>query len=143
MPLNQLFEEVREKFVKRYPNLEKNLQKNFGFGTGFEFREKPLLISKKNTNRIARGNVFCVVSGLKDLENEKNFKYSMHLSDTVILTHQNKVKNLTGEIKFGFEDIGYDIQEEEDAPRNDYSLPKQQAIDYNAPRQTRAQKRRA
>ena len=117
MPEDELLSEVynksRKAFVEKYPNLESHLPKNFGFGIGFEFREKTLLISPNNQNRVKRGNVFAVITSLKNVNNGKTLTYSMHLGDTVLLNHSNKVKNLTKGVNADFNEIGYDIDDEQ------------------------------
>ncbi len=80
-----------DQFSKKHPSLVDKLPKHFGFGIGYEFREKILLISPKNENRIKRGNAFAVITSFKDINNGNNHKYSMHTGDTVFLDHENKL----------------------------------------------------
>merc|ERR1719350_818302 len=65
--------------------------KNLGWGTGIEFRDKFMVISKRNQTVAKLGMVFCVHIGFKDLidEEKKNkgmtkaCKYSIAVADTV------------------------------------------------------------
>lgn len=65
--------------------MEEKLPSNFGFGTGYEFKEAILLIGPKTQYTIKEGNVFCVITSLKDLQREDGFKYSIQLTDTVLV----------------------------------------------------------
>lgn len=80
------------KWVKKVkPELEGNMMKNLGWGTGIEFRDKFMVIGKRNQTVAKLGMVFCVHIGFKDLidEEKKNkgmtkaCKYSISLADTV------------------------------------------------------------
>ncbi len=82
-----------------------------------------LLISPKNKNRVKRGNVFAVITSFKDVNNGKTLTYSMHLGDTILLDDQNKVHNLTKSVSSEFNEIGYDIDDNEEGERKDYNLP--------------------
>lgn len=92
---SEVFKKTKQEFLNKYPEMEPHLPKYLGFGIGYEFREKNLLISPKNTStKILPGHSFTVISSFKNLENSKKFKYSMHISDT-LLVKENKILNLT------------------------------------------------
>ena len=69
--------------MKKYKKYEQKLPKHFGFGIGYEFKERTLLISPKNNYAIRRGNVFTIITSLKNLENSNGHKYNIHISDTI------------------------------------------------------------
>lgn len=46
--LGEIYTKSKDDFVARYPELADKIPKNFGFGTGYEFRERLLSISAKN-----------------------------------------------------------------------------------------------
>lgn len=133
LSFKDLYEKTKNKFSEKYPELKDKLPKHFGFGIGYEFRERMLVISPKNTNRIKRENVFAVITSLKELQNSNKHKYSIHLSDTVILNNKNEIENITSEVGIEFDDIGYDISEE---PKNEYKMPVE--VNVNAPWVSRA-----
>lgn len=62
----------------KFSTYEENFPNSFGFGMGYEFRERMLMISPKNVNyNVKEGNVYCVITCLKNLKNSKGFEYSM------------------------------------------------------------------
>ncbi len=72
LQFSELYNKVKTSFVEKFPDLETHLPSYFGFGIGYEFREKLLVIQAKNTeNKIQRGNVFAITTSLKDLKNSK------------------------------------------------------------------------
>lgn len=106
---NQTIDYVKE----NHPDLINSLPQNFGFGIGYEFREACLLISPKNEKgELKTGNVILVVTSLKDLLGRKDQLFSMHISDTILIT-ENKPSNLTSGISKKIEDIGYVLDDQE------------------------------
>lgn len=96
-----------------YPELVNHLPVNFGFGIGYEFREACLLLNGKNEKgEIKTGNVFMVVTSLKDLKGRKDQIYSMQVSDT-ILVGENITQVLTESVSKKIEDVGYVLEDEE------------------------------
>lgn len=95
----------------KYPHLEKHLPLNFGFGTGYEFKESSLTISNKNTSYIKQGNTFCIITYLKDLERKDKSIYSMQLTDTIIV-QGSKNLILTQENLSDYGNIAYDMSGE-------------------------------
>lgn len=96
-----------------YPDLIEKLPQNFGFGIGYEFREGCLLLSAKNEKgEIRAGQVFVVVTSLKDLKGRKDQVYAMHLADTVKISENGKI-NLTAGVSNRLEDIGYTLEDQE------------------------------
>lgn len=100
------------------PELEAHMTKNLGWGTGIEFRDKYLLINKKNQTTAKLGMVFCVNIGFKDLidsekENKgmtKACKYSIAVADTVQVL-EGEPQYLT---HFPRKIVDYQIAESED-----------------------------
>lgn len=78
-------------FVKnKKPQFVDNLTKNFGFGTGIEFRESSLLIAPKTTAVLKKGMVFNLAVGFSNLTNkdatDKEGKiYALFIGDTVMV----------------------------------------------------------
>lgn len=101
---------------QHFPEIASALPQSFGFGIGFEFREGCLAISPKNDKtEIAAGHTFLALTSLKDLRGRKDVVYSMHLSDTVLVTESGP-KNLTSSVPKKIEDVGYNLNEEVDEP---------------------------
>ena len=55
-----------------------------------------------------------VMTSLKDLKNSNDHQYSIHLSDTILINQNGEIENLTEQIKCTFEDIAYDINEQQE-----------------------------
>jgi nucleosome binding factor SPN SPT16 subunit len=110
--LNDVYSDTKKEFLKKYSHFEHNLPKNFGFGIGYEFRETCLTIREKNFQKIKRGQVFSIISSLDKIKDENGKEFSIHLSDTVILDLNGKVKNLTQGISSDFSTIGYNIDDD-------------------------------
>ena len=109
--ISDIYVKCKNEFIEKFPDLIKKLPKNFGYGIGYEFKESYLLISEKNNVKIKRGNVFTVITSLKNLTNENNYIHSMHISDTILIDTDGKSINLTEETGSSYESIGYDISE--------------------------------
>ena len=112
--LMEVFHNSRNSFLKRFPELEDHLPSSFGFGIGFEYKERYLSINPKNPTRIRPGQVFAIVTSLRDLMGFKTKKcYSMQLADTVIINPQ-ETEIVTENISFNIEEIGYDFADDGD-----------------------------
>ncbi|KAJ7090225.1 FACT complex subunit SPT16 [Mycena belliarum] len=71
-------------YVKeKSPELEKNFQKNIGFGTGVEFRDSPYLLSPKNGRVVKENMTFSLGLGFSDLVDATGNKYALQLVDTI------------------------------------------------------------
>ncbi|KAJ7445773.1 FACT complex subunit SPT16 [Mycena galericulata] len=71
-------------YVKdKSPDLEKNFQKNIGFGTGVEFRDSPYLLSPKNTRILKENMTFSLGLGFSDLVDTSGNNYALQLVDTI------------------------------------------------------------
>ena len=112
--LSQVFEKSRASFLKRYPELKENLPPSFGFGIGYEFKERCLAINHKNKKRVQENQVFAVVTSLKGLRGFKTGKeYLMQLADTVIVA-SDAGEVVTEKVSKNIEEVGYDFEEESD-----------------------------
>ncbi|KAK0427999.1 hypothetical protein QR680_010535 [Steinernema hermaphroditum] len=94
------------KFVasKRKDLLDKIVKTNFGFGTGFEFRESSLLINSKCQTVIKPDMVFVIYLGLQNLENagakdDQGKTAAILLSDTIRITADGQNEILTESAK--------------------------------------------
>ena len=106
-----LYSETKNRFLQKFPQYQNSLPKNFGFGIGYEFREKINLISPKNTvNKVNDNSCFTLITSLSNLS-EGDKKYCLHLADTVIFS-EGKVTNITKKVNFNFVDIGYDMEQQ-------------------------------
>jgi nucleosome binding factor SPN SPT16 subunit len=112
--LCEVYQKTKASFAKRYPELQDKLPASFGFGIGYEFKERCLNINHKNKKVIKENHVFAVVTSLKNLKGFKsNKEYLMQLADTVIVT-PNTCDIITDKISKNIEEIGYDFEEESD-----------------------------
>jgi nucleosome binding factor SPN SPT16 subunit len=110
--LMEVFYRSRESFLKRFPELEDHLPSSFGFGIGFEYKERYLSINPKNPAIVRCNQVYAVVTSLRDLIGFKSKKcYSMQLADTIIIqSDQNQI--VTEKVPFNIEEIGYDFADD-------------------------------
>lgn len=122
--LNTVYEEGAQYARETYPHLADKLPINFGFGIGYEFKESCLLINRKNTRKVESGNAFTVITSLRDLTGFRGKKYCLHLSDTLYVDKEGAPVNLTGSVPCDFEDIGYNIEEDEQPAEKHRAEPK-------------------
>ncbi len=112
-PLSQVYAKGLDYIKTNDEGLLKYMPKNFGCGVGCKENERPLEISAENTTPIAPGMVFELRIGLEGLQDPK-MKYSMLLSDTVLISGDNKPREiLTGAISKAFKDVSYSMSEED------------------------------
>ena len=112
--LNMVYEKSRNSFTKRYPHLKDHLPSSFGFGMGYEYKERCLNISMKNKRVVKVNQVFAIVSSLNNLKGFKTNKdYALQLADTVIIK-EDGVEVITKKVSKNIEEIGYDFEEESD-----------------------------
>ena len=110
--LSQVYENAKSDFIKHYPELQPNLPSSFGFGMGFEFKERCLSINPKNNAEIKTSQVYAVVVSLTGLTGFKSNKsYCMHLADTVVICPISP-EVLTDRVPKNIEEIGYNLDEE-------------------------------
>lgn len=134
--LSTVYEDILQYAKSTYPSLADKLPINFGFGIGYEFKESCLLINKKNARKIESGNSFTIITSLKDLTGFNGKKYCIHLSDTIYVNEEGMPVNLTESIACEFEDIGYNI-EDDNQPANNHKAESNYTLVAN----TRAAKR--
>ena len=84
--ISKIYQKCKASFLKRYPDLDKALPSSFGFGMGYEYKERCLSINHKNPRTVQENQVFAVVTSLNKLNGFKTQKsYAMQLADTVIV----------------------------------------------------------
>lgn len=117
--LSKVFGDSRAAFLERFPDLEAALPQSFGFGMGFEYKERCLSISSKNPRRVQDRQVFAVVTSLRGLQGFASGKvYAMQLADTVVIT-LGRAEVLTDKISKKIDEVGYDFKEEPRMPEHD------------------------
>jgi nucleosome binding factor SPN SPT16 subunit len=98
---------------------------------GIEFQETYLMLSSKNTRSIKPGMAFNILVGFQNLELKEepkdpknkvyacmgepsiiysNYRYSMLLADTVLVSESGEQEILTGSISKRFGDVSYFIE---------------------------------
>ena len=128
--ISKVFQKCKASFLKRYPELESNLPSSFGFGMGYEYKERCLSINHKNSRTVKENQVFAVVVSLNGLQGFKTQKnYAMQLADTVIVKAESQ-EIITKKVPTGIEEVGYDFNEESDEEnKKTFTNGKQQAHD--------------
>lgn len=111
--LKEVYQAAKKGFLGRYPDLEEHLPSNFGFGIGFEFKEKCLLIGSKNEGIVQSNQVYAVITSLKKLNGFKGKEYSLQLADTLKIEEEG-TESLTSTVSAKLDDIGYNFDEPED-----------------------------
>jgi nucleosome binding factor SPN SPT16 subunit len=119
--LKDIYNQCRQKCLQAYPDLLHFIPKDFGFGMGFEFKEKCLVIGPKNENIVRNNHVYAVITSLKNIVGFKHQKiYSMHLADTIAIMENNEKHSYNGQnysmtssISLKLNDIGYNYEEED------------------------------
>uniref|UniRef100_A0A1D1XXQ6 FACT complex subunit n=1 Tax=Anthurium amnicola TaxID=1678845 RepID=A0A1D1XXQ6_9ARAE len=101
---------------KETPDLLPNLTKSAGTGIGLEFRESGLNLNAKNDRLLKADMAFNVSLGFQNLhaqtKNPKNQKFSLLLSDTVIITDKSP-EVLTSPCSKVLKDVAYSFNDEE------------------------------
>ena len=117
--LKDVFESTRNSFVKRYPNLEKHLPNIFGFGIGFEFKERCLNINATNQKEVEPNQFYAVITSLKNLRGFKsNKQYSLQLADTVVIKKDDQNMIVTEGVSKSLDEVGYDFEDEVETHEN-------------------------
>lgn len=139
--LSEVYNKGVEFVKENEPNMIDHLTKNFGFGTGIEFREASLLIAAKTDVVAKAGMVFNVAIGLSDLKNEaatdaEGRIYALFIADTVLVqkdkpadiltTNKKRLKNIAIFLKDG--DDEDEEEEEEDTKSKKKSPVKEEMI---------------
>lgn len=139
--LSEVYNEVVQYVTSEHSDYKDKLPNNFGFGIGYEFRESCLAIKADNEKEVIAGQVYTVITSLKDLEGFKGKKYVMHLSDTVAIK-QSKPAVFTDGISKKIEDIGYQFEDEKDAKPANNDKKKASTEDFEKEKKprTRAEK---
>ena len=111
-PLCDVYAKSRDSFAKRYPELKDHLPSSFGFGMGYEYKERCLSISLKNKRPVQASQIFAVITSLNNLEGfKKNKAYAMQLADTVIVK-EGSPEVITEKVSKSIEEVGYDFDDE-------------------------------
>lgn len=121
--LSEVYKQTFDFIVEKDHNLKDNLPDNFGFGfsVGLESMNDTLQIKAGMNKKISAGMVFFVVLTFADLKNEKDFKYTLQIGDTILIKSSNR-EVLTGSISKNLAEINYDMEDEEEEDLGD--IPK-------------------
>ena len=128
--LSDVFQKSRASFLKRYPELEQHLPMSFGFGMGYEYKERCLSINHKNSRRVKCNQVYAIVTSLKNLTGFKSNKsYGIQLADTVVVG-EDSPEVLTDQVAKSIEEVGYDFKDESDKDAPSKKVKVQQHDNY-------------
>ncbi len=118
-PINKLHEEAMNFLRSKDSKLAEKVMNYLGFGMGLEFREGHLIINARNERVLKENMVFNVCVGFQDLfDEERNQKYAIMIADTVVV-RKEEGECLTQLISRKFQDVSYQIDEEEPAPKKE------------------------
>lgn len=118
--LSDVYKQTFDFIVDKDHDLKDNLPENFGFSIGLESQNDTVIIKAGNNKKVSAGMVFNVILSFSDLKNEKGFKYSMQIGDTVLVKSSSR-DILTGSISKNLSEINYDMEDEEEEDLGDYS----------------------
>ncbi len=118
--LSDVYKQTFDFIVEKDHELKDNLADNFGFSIGLETQNETMLIKAGNKKKVTAGMVFNVILSFGDLKNEKGFKYSLQIGDTVLVKSSCR-DILTGSISKNLSEINYDMEDEEDDDKDGFS----------------------
>jgi len=111
--LGKIYQETIDFICEKDENLKDKLPENFGFSIGLDINNS-VQIKKGSNKKITSGMVFFVMLSFEGLKNEKDFKYTLQIGDTVIV----KPQILTNSISKSLTEINYDMEDEEEDNNN-------------------------
>ncbi|KAL0272878.1 UNVERIFIED_CONTAM: hypothetical protein PYX00_005698 [Menopon gallinae] len=129
--ISEVYESGVEFVKNKKPEFVDNLTKNFGFGTGIEFRESSLLIAPKTNAVLRKGMVFNLSVGFSNLTNkdatDKEGKiYALFIGDTVVVNEDAPATILTN-LKKKIKNVGIFLKdgddEEEEVEKENEPIP--------------------
>ncbi|CAK5279482.1 unnamed protein product [Mycena citricolor] len=104
-------------YVKEHnPELEKNFQKNIGFGMGIEFRDSAYLLASKTNRPLKESMVLNLSLGLAELVDNSGKKYALQLVDTIKIG-RNESNLLTDGTRSIKDTMFFLTPEEEEKPK--------------------------
>lgn len=118
-------EQAIELIKSKDASLVSKLTKNFGFGTGLEFRDSTMPLSAKNTKTVKTGMVFNVTVGFQGIPLSSDDKrggvgamqnidsVSMQLGDTIVVQRSESAEVLT-KVKKEFRQVEYTLGDEDE-----------------------------
>lgn len=105
-----------ESFKRKHAELVSHLPQSYGYGMGYDYKEKELLLTIRNTTPIEPGMTFNLVVSLENLNTDRAFPVSLQVAD-MMLVETDKTTNLTQQVSKDFKNVGYQIEEENDRPK--------------------------
>jgi len=111
--LSDVYKQTFDFIVDKDRNLKDHLPDNFGFSIGLEMLNESYKIAPGNNKKITAGMVFNVILSFSDLKNDKDFKYTLQIGDTVLVKASNR-EILTNSILKTLGEINYDMEDEEE-----------------------------
>lgn len=111
--LGKIYQETIDFISDKDENLIQKLPESFGFSIGLDLNNS-IQIKKGSNKKITSDMVFFVMLSLEGLKNEKDFKYTLQIGDTVIV----KPQILTNSISKSLTEINYDMEDDEDDNAN-------------------------
>lgn len=77
MRIGEVISKSLENFKRKYQELVPYLPQSFGYGMGYEFKEKDLVLSIKNQVIIEDGMSFNVIVSLENIDTGRQFKTAL------------------------------------------------------------------
>jgi len=116
--VGQVYDKALEHINNFKPELVPHFLKNCGYGIGIEFQESLLVINSNNHRVMRAGMVFNFVLGFQNLVlkagTEKEKKYSMMITDTILVVDDGAAEILTSESPKEATEVFYEIAEDDD-----------------------------
>lgn len=81
---------------------------------GYEYKEKDLVLNIKNQTIIQENTVFNLILSFQGLQTGREHNISMHIAD-MILIQKDSNQNLTEQVSKEFKDIGYNVDDDNNA----------------------------
>ena len=120
--LGSIYQETVNFITEKDESLKENLPSNFGFSIGLDVNNS-VQIKSANNKKINSGMVFFVMLSFEGLTNEKEFKYTLQIGDTILVKPLNSNSNgnkeiLTNSISKSLSEINYDMEDEDEDEEN-------------------------
>ena len=124
-PISAAYTAAKNLIMQSNANL--NIPPNFGFGIGFNYKERQLMIKADNETLVEAGMTFHVRVALSGISREPA-RAIVAIGDTVLISDPGTPnRQLTSAIQKSYAEISYSLEESEDAAKKEETKEKKQA----------------
>jgi nucleosome binding factor SPN SPT16 subunit len=128
--LSDVYKQTFDFIVDKDHDIKDNLPENFGFSVGLETQNDTIKIKAGNYKKVSAGMIFYVILSFAELKNEKDFRYSLQIGDTILVKSSSR-DILTGTISKNLSEINYDMEDEEEEDLGEIAKMAQNKVSSN------------